>query len=131
MEIYRKQAKDKIHAEMKKVKGNESAILMTQDVAEMLCFFCDQSNEFAQSVVQGGSFVDCMNAVAKGEGKCLSDIEAYRKAVKFYFPTATVKFDVTINTEGNNSVDEPEKVATPPSEEKTAITLSLDELLEW
>lgn len=130
MEIYRKQAKDKIFADIKKVNGNKETA-MAKSVAETLCSFCDQSNEFAQAVVQGGSFVDCMKAVAKGVGGSISDIEAYRKAVKFYFPTATVKFDVTINTEGNNSVDEPEKVATPPSKEKTAITLSLDELLEW
>lgn len=130
MEIYRKQAKDKIHDEIKKVKGNKETA-MAQDVAEMLCLFCDQSHEFAQAVVQGGSFVDCMRAVAKGAGGSISDIEAYRKAVKFYFSTATVAFTMTINTEGNNSVDESEKAAAALSEEKTAITLSLDELLDW
>lgn len=47
-----------------------------------------------QAVVQGGSFEECMKAVEKGAGSALSDLDAYKKAVKFYFPTATILSDL-------------------------------------
>ena len=57
-------------------------------VAEAIKDFCRQSDEFAQAVVQGGDFPACMSTVAKGAGDALSDLEAYRRAVSFYFPGA-------------------------------------------
>ena len=44
-----------------------------------------------RTVAQGGSFPECMQAVAKGGGGSISDIEAYRKAVQFYFPGAEIE----------------------------------------
>ena len=52
---------------------------------------------FAQAVAQGGSFKDCMAAVAKGVGGSISDLEAYRKAVRFYFKGADVRFRMEID----------------------------------
>lgn len=59
---------------------------LAEPVAEALKEFCRQEDEFAQAVVQGGPFADCMKAVSKGAGSVLSDWEAYRRAVRFYFP---------------------------------------------
>ena len=56
-----------------------------------------QDAEFAQAVAQGGSFKDCMAAVAKGVGGSISDLEAYRKAVRFYFKGADVRFRMEID----------------------------------
>lgn len=64
---------------------------------EALRTFCEQDEEFAQAVVQGGTFEDCMKAVAKDCGDGISDLEACRRAVQFYFPTAEVQFHMTVD----------------------------------
>lgn len=70
---------------------------MAPSVREALTDFCRQDAEFAQAVAQGGSFKDCMAAVAKGVGGSISDLEAYRKAVRFYFKSADVRFRMEID----------------------------------
>lgn len=70
---------------------------MAPSVREALTDFCRQDAEFAQAVAQGGSFKDCMTAVAKGVGGSISDLEAYRKAVRFYFKGADVRFRMEID----------------------------------
>ena len=47
-------------------------------------------------MAQGGSFPECMQAVAKGVGGSISDIEAYRKAVQFYFPGAEIEVQMRV-----------------------------------
>ena len=70
---------------------------MVQAVLKALLDFCRQDAEFAQAVVQGGSLEDCMKAVTADVGNCISDLEAYRRAVKFYFPGADVRFHMTVD----------------------------------
>ena len=70
---------------------------MAPSVREALTDFCRQDAEFAQAVAQGGSFKECMAAVAKGVGGSISDIEAYRRAVRFYFKGADVRFRMEID----------------------------------
>lgn len=93
---------------------------MAQSVREALGDFCRQDAEFAQAVAQGGSFKECMAAVAKGVGNSISDLEAYRKAVQFYFKGADIRFHMVIDlcpaAEG--------EMATPPSAQKKILDLS-------
>ena len=57
----------------------------------------DQARErLEKAVAQGGSFQDCMKAVAKGVGGSISDLEAYRRAASFYFDGAKVQFTMSI-----------------------------------
>lgn len=72
---------------------------MKSAVRDVLLEFCRQNEEFAQAVAQGGSFPDCMAAVAKGVGSSLSDLEAYRRAASFYFDGARVNFTMSIQLE--------------------------------
>ena len=81
------QAKERLERECKEVKGTKESA-MKAAVRDTLLEFCRQDEEFAQAVAQGGSFPDCMAAVAKGVGGSISDLEAYRRAVSFYFPGA-------------------------------------------
>lgn len=113
-----------------KIKSSSSKInIMKGPVCEALKSFCRQSEEFAQAVVQGGSFIDCMKYVAKGVGRAISDIEAIEKAVRFYFPTATISLSMTINTEGNNSLSSSSEEPKQEKHESTALSMSLDDLL--
>lgn len=70
---------------------------MAPSVREALTDFCRQDAEFAQAVAQGGSFKDCMTAVAKGVGGSIPDLEAYRRAVRFYFKGADVHFHMELD----------------------------------
>ena len=82
-------------AELKRGSGKVQAMKLA--VHDALAEFCRQDAEFAQAVLQGGSFADCMAAVEKGVGQSISDLDAYRRAVQFYFPGADIRFHMTIN----------------------------------
>lgn len=97
MNEWYEQAKNKLEAEKNSGSYGKCASVMKEAVCETLDGFCRQDAEFAQAVVQGGSFPDCMKAVAKDCGSALSDLEAFRRAVRFYFPGADVKFHMELN----------------------------------
>lgn len=97
MNEWYEQAAKKLESEWKSGKFDRYASVMKNAVREALDGFCKQDVEFAQAVVQGGTFEDCMKAVAKGCGNGISDLEAFRRAVRFYFPGADVKFHMTVN----------------------------------
>lgn len=89
-----------------KGKFNRYEEAMKGAVKDQLADFCRQDGEFAQAVVQGGSFSECMAAVAKGVmGGSISDLEAYRRAVQFYFPGAEVRMQMTIDLIGDAGTD--------------------------
>lgn len=116
------QADEKLAKEKKAVNGQKEKA-MADAVYAQIRDFCMQDEEFAQAVVQGGSFADCMKAVAKGVGNCISDLEAYKKAVQFYFPGAEVQMQMTIDLIGKVAAPEPIPVAEP--EKKPMKTLNL------
>ena len=84
--------------------------------------------EFAQAVCQSDRhFGDCLKAVVKGVTNSLSDIEAYTRAVQFYFPGATLSVKMLIDVGDGvlNDVTPDPEAPTPPLE------ISLDNLLDW
>ncbi len=102
MNEWYEQAKRKLEAERNSGSYDRYASAMKGLICEKLCIFCKQDSEFAQAVVQGGAFADCMKTVAKGcGGTSLPDEEAIRRAVRFYFPVATVKFHMELNLCGD------------------------------
>lgn len=97
---------------------------MAKAVSNVLQDFCKQDPEFAQAVAQGGSFKDCMHAVAKGVGNSISDLDAYKKAVRFYFPGADISVQMAIDLIGDAAKSRPERVQeTKP----TGIILKLED----
>ncbi len=92
------QAIQKLREEAKSGKFDKYGAVMKTAVCGALETFCRQDEEFAQAVVQGGSFSDCMAAVAKKvKGNGISDMEAYGEAVRFYFPGAGIDVKMTID----------------------------------
>ena len=127
------QASEKLDAEAKKVAGQKEKV-MAGPVLAAIKTFCEQEAEFAQAVVQGGSFAECMKKVAAGVGDAISDIDAYKKAVQFYFPGAVVNMQLTIDLIGtateqnepiNNSNKLQESVKESALEKPKLITLDL------
>ena len=99
LENWATQAVEKLEKEKKSVSGRKEEA-MAAAVMATLKDFCTQNEEFAQAIVQGGSFGECMKEVAKGVGNSISDIDAYKKAVKFYFPRAKVSMKLSIDVIG-------------------------------
>lgn len=91
---------DKLRQEDKQAKHDRYALVMHSAVREALEDFCRQDEEFAQAIVQGKDFGACMKAVATGCGSGLSDLEAYRRAVRFYFQGAEIRMTLTIDLVG-------------------------------
>lgn len=99
MENWATQAHEKLKKERSAVSGSKERA-MADAVLDAIKEFCRQEPEFAQAVVQSGSFADCMKKVAAGVGDSISDLEAYKKAVQFYFPGAVVNMQLTIDLIG-------------------------------
>lgn len=89
------QAVAKLEGEKKAVAGQKEKA-MASAVLAAVKDFCAQDEEFARAVMQGGTFADCMKAVAAGVGNSISDLDAYKKAVRFYFPGAKVSMKLVI-----------------------------------
>lgn len=122
IDFFEKQWQDKAIAktteERKQVKGQKESA-MANAVLDMVHEFCIQSSVFAKAVAEGGSFADCMAAVAKGVGNHISDIDAYKKAVRFYLPGADIAVKMDIQTASQPQREEPVQ----------SMSLSLEDLL--
>ena len=90
-------ALEKLEREYKAGKYDRYADVMKQGTLEALKSFCEQDEEFARAVVEGGTFENCMKAVAKNCGKGISDLDAYTRAVRFYFPGAGIRMQMKID----------------------------------
>lgn len=122
MSEFRDEALKKLREGAKNVRGSKE-MAMKEAVRATLETFCAQDEEFAQAVAQGGSFPDCMKAVAKGVGASISDLEAYKKAVQFYFPGAEIRMQMTIDLIGAAAASSPE---TKEPEQKKPENIVLD-----
>ena len=133
MNEWYEQAAKKLAAEKSSGSYDRYASAMKGAVCEALDGFCRQDAEFAQAVVQGGTFAECMKAVAKNCGSSISDLEAFRRAVQFYFPGADVRFQMSVNLCASVETDEepePTQVPTQTQAPKAGRKiLSLDDYL--
>lgn len=119
---YCSEAKTKLDAESKAGKFDKYGNAMKKDVLKALKEFCTQSEVFAEAVVKGKSFEECMKAVGKGvSGGSISDLKAYQLAVKYYMADADVRFCMEIRTGKEKDADKtaapsPAKDAAPASQ---------------
>lgn len=113
------------------VSTDRKASAMAPAVKGALLSFCEQDEEFAQAVAQGGSFKDCMDAVARGVGISISDLDAYKRAVQFYFPGAEIRCSMTIDLIGAAGVlsSTTDGAAFPRGEGRKGIIRDLEDFL--
>lgn len=128
---------EKLRAEEKAFKGDMKAMFMKSAVCEALVSFCKQNEEFADAVlVEDKTFEGAMKAVvAAVKGNAISDIDAYRAAVSYFFQGAVVDFIMQIRM---SEYEEPapitEAVKTeseqkPKKKKAKILTIELDDLL--
>ena len=108
---YFEEAEARIQKELPSVKGQKEGAIKGA-VKDALLNFARQDEEFAQAIVQGGSFGSCMAAVCKGIGTSISDLEAYRRAAAFYFPGCDVRFEMRIDLVGAAGAKQDETPST-------------------
>lgn len=102
------QAIQKIDSELKVYNGDRYGKVMKDYIAGILKDFCQQNEEFAQAVVQGGSFEDCMKAVTKDiKGSAITDLDACKAAAAFYFPGCVVEFHMSIHMSKFEAEEQP------------------------
>lgn len=102
-------------------------------VLNALCEFCRQNAEFAQAICQSDKhFTACLTEIVKGVSGSISDLDLYTRAVKFYFSTATIHFQMLIDV-GDGVLAEPLKLVQAEAEQTNTapMTISLDSLLDW
>ena len=108
-----KSALDKLEEGAKeKITDRYGSVIKTY-VHSALAGFCKQNESFAQAIIDGGTFAECIKYCTEGIGgnTGISDIDIYRRAVQFYFPGARVDFKIQIMTDGAQTVihEEPER----------------------
>lgn len=112
--------------DVKHIKGKYQQAI-APDTAKALMSFCEQEAEFEQAIEQSGkTFQECLDSVTKGIEKSCSDFEVYSKAVRFYFSTAVVHFNMSIDLIGNNKQADPPITIT-----RNNLNISLDSLLDF
>ncbi len=100
--MYKDEAIKKLEDESKEKTSNRKADAIKRAVVKQLKNFCTQDDEFAQAIVQSSDTVNqCLEKVTEKCGNCLSDIDAYSKAVAFYFPGAKVHMKLEIDLIGD------------------------------
>ena len=94
----KQEAIEKIKKDFAKPAGlSRHAEAVKSYVADALCEFCSQSEEFAQAVVQSDKTPkDCLEACVKGCGTSISDFEVYKRAAQFWFPGCVIEFNMKI-----------------------------------
>lgn len=104
-------------------------------VLNALCEFCRQNAEFAQAICQSDKhFTACLAEIVKGIKGSISDLDLYTRAVRFYFSTATIHFQMLIDV-GDGVLAEPLKLVQAEAEQANTapapMSISLDSLLDW
>lgn len=130
------EAQEKLRRELPGITGNKEGAIKTA-VRDALLNFAGQDEEFAQAIVQGGSFGDCMKAVCKGIGTSISDFEAYSRAAAFFFPGSKVRFEMHIDLVGDAGETDCHTSAAalvrndgePKAEKKAGLVLDLADFL--
>ena len=129
------QAKEKINCKDKPEKNDMFAAAIGEHIKKALTVFCEQNEEFARAVLDGGSANECIKSVADKirTRKSVSDFDVYQLAVKYYFPVAVVDFVMKIRMSEYEQPEQKEQTEAKAeqTEQKTALDLSLDGLLDW
>lgn len=113
------------------IKGQKEKAIASATAAALISF-CEQEPEFEQAIEQSGAdFQSCLNDVVSGVGTSISDIDVFRKAVKFYFSTATVSVVMTIDLSGDNGAPPITMTKNENKNESKTLTVSLDDLLDF
>ncbi|MBQ1349054.1 MAG: hypothetical protein IIY61_00170 [Ruminococcus sp.] len=129
-------AVEKINQACKTYKGGRHGSVVARPVADTLMRFCEENEDFAAVIAETDkTFSDCIVEVVRGVGNAIADIEAYRRAVKFYFPEAEIIVDMRIILSGGGvekpveTVDNSQEETKAPADQSENKIISLFDIL--
>ena len=97
---------EKLRAEAKSFDPSKPETLLQESVIKALVDFSRQQNDLAKAIMDSKSkLYDCCKEIVKDTEKtrCISDVEAYTRAVKFYLPDAEVNCTMTVTVPGRKN----------------------------
>lgn len=107
-------------------KDRKSQVIRTifPRVSSVMMDFCEQNANFAQAVAEDGSIDELFDYLCKkiaDNGYMAADLDVYKWAAGFYFPTATIDYKMTIDLSGGTTADDSPTAAaeTPTAEAAT------------
>jgi hypothetical protein len=111
----------KLTDELINFKGGFMEDVVHKRTADTLIKFCKQSAAFAEVVARTPrTLSDCCTKMVEGVGRTegISDIDAFKKAVQFYFPNSDVLFHMQIRHTGSapseEEINKPAEKPKPP-----------------
>ena len=100
-------AAEKLQREMKSENPSDPATMIQKKVAEVLNEFCKQDKQLAEAILNSKKgFAECCKSILNDtkQSRCISDFDAYSRAVKFYLPDAEIEFQMKIVTPGAHKI---------------------------
>lgn len=104
---------------------------------------CEMEPEFEQAIRQSDkTYTECIDTISNTIRGNISDFELFGRAVKFYFPGATISYHVSINMSGEVEAEaakkkpykKPELLEAPPApepEKKKNFGFDIDDILDF
>lgn len=90
-------AKEKIKKERTVVNGNNYVKAVAPFVADVLTEFIEENAELATAIASCEKTLnECCSEITKDAEQYLSDLEVYKRAVKFYLPDADLKCEMRV-----------------------------------
>ncbi len=105
--------KEKIQKELKGTqnKGSQKVKAIACHVAEKLVKFAENET-FGLAIQESEStLTDCCKEILKGVNNHISDNEVYKRAAKFYFPSADVEFSMNIVVSNDDKKSNNQKIS--------------------
>jgi len=96
---------EKLYDELKKCEKSKDrkVRVIAQPVATKLIKF-SLDKDFGLTIQKSDkTLLDCCTSILEDVGPSISDIEVYKRAVKFYFPEADIEFSMNIKVPGNKN----------------------------
>ena len=91
-------AEEKLKSGMKSKNTQDVATLIQENVITALVGLCRQRSEIAKAIINSDKTIyDCCKEITKDtrQAQCISDFEAYSRAVKFYMPEMEIECSMT------------------------------------
>ena len=120
------------------IKGDVQTAIASA-VAEALTLFCEQEPEFKEIICESGkTFQECLDEISKAidkrqvdkhnavEMSSMSDLEVYKRAVKFYDEGLDVEFVMNIRCSGPKH-----NITMTENKHERTLSLSLNDLLDF
>lgn len=105
--------KEKLQNELSEIdkKSDQKTKAIAKHVADKLIQFAENKT-FGLTIQESDlTLTDCCKEILKGVNHHISDIEVYKRAAKFYFPSSDVEFTMNIIVSDQEKLNNGQKIS--------------------